>query len=101
MEKTIGKPLEASVTLYVSEAARADFEKISGLPLASFFIVSSVKVEYGEGGGAAGESFPGVSVAIAHCAAPKCARCWIHDEQVGENHEHPTLCPRCAAAVSE
>ena len=103
VEKTIGKPLEASATLYVSEAARADFEKISSLPLASFFIVSAVKVVYGEGEGEGltGDSFPGVSVSITPNAAPKCVRCWIHNEQVGKHPEHPELCPRCATAVSE
>jgi isoleucyl-tRNA synthetase len=40
-------------------------------------------------------------VSIEPSAAPKCVRCWIHDERVGENHEHPALCPRCAAAVSD
>ena len=99
-EKIIGKPLEARVTLYVSDAAKAEFSKIAGMPLSMLFIVSETQVVYGTGDGYEGDEFKGVTTKIEPCAAPKCVRCWMHNEHVGENHEHPELCPRCAAAVS-
>ena len=99
-EKIIGKPLEAAVTLCVSEAARADFEKIADMPLPNLFIVSAVEVVYSDGDGISGESFPGVTVKVAPSTDKKCPRCWTHSPSTGECAEHPELCSRCAAAVS-
>ena len=39
----------------------------------------------------------GVQVAVKASEAPKCERCWAHDEHVGEDPDHPGLCPRCAS----
>ncbi|WP_444318056.1 zinc finger domain-containing protein, partial [Megasphaera sp.] len=30
-----------------------------------------------------------------------CERCWIHSDTVGSDPNHPTLCARCAAVLSE
>ena len=40
----------------------------------------------------------GVKVEVAE--GQKCERCWKYSTEVGENHEHPTLCHRCAEAIS-
>jgi isoleucyl-tRNA synthetase len=37
---------------------------------------------------------------VAQTTAPKCERCWRHRESVGQNSAHPTLCDRCAAAIT-
>jgi len=100
-EKAIGKPLEAKVTLFVSESATASVEKIASMPLSMMLIVSETHILYGDGDGYKGDEFAGVKVRVEPCDAPKCIRCWTHNEHVGENSEHPELCPRCAAAVSE
>lgn len=100
-EKIIGKPLEAKVTLFVSDSARANFEKIASMPLSTLFIVSETKVVYGEGKGYEGDEFKGVTILVESNSAPKCIRCWMHSEHVGEHAEHPELCPRCAAALTE
>ncbi|NLV86227.1 MAG: class I tRNA ligase family protein [Clostridiales bacterium] len=99
-DKTIGKPLEASVTLYLDEEAKERFGKISDMPLSTIFIVSEVNVVYGKGEGNRGESFDGVTVKIAPCTAPKCVRCWTHSHTVGESTEHPELCSRCVSVLS-
>jgi len=101
VEKTIGKPLEAVVALFFSESAKAQFGKIAAMPLSMIFIVSETKVVYGSGEGYEGDEFKGITIQIEPCDAPKCIRCWMHNEHVGENAEHPELCPRCAAAVSD
>jgi len=98
-EKAIGKPLDANVTLFVSDEAKASFEKIKDMPLAADFIVSKVTVEAGTGEGVESEAFKGIKIKIEPSAAPKCPRCWTHSEHVGEDSEHPELCPRCAAAL--
>ena len=100
-EKTIGKPLEAVVTLFVSESAKAQFEKIAAMPLSMLFIVSETNVVFDSGEGYEGDEFKGITIRIEPCNAPKCIRCWMHNEHIGENTEHPELCPRCAVAVSE
>ena len=100
-DKVIGKPLDAEVTLYVSDAAKAEFEKISTLSFKTLFITSEVNIVYGDGEGYAATQFPGVTVRISPCDAPKCVRCWTRDPDVGSDPEHPELCPRCAAAIRE
>ena len=99
-DKHIGKPLEAHVTLYISPEAEESFSKISSQPLEQLFIVSEVTVLKGDGQGYKGELFPGIAIAVSPSSQPRCVRCWTHSASVGEAHEHPELCARCAAAVS-
>ncbi|MBQ3404562.1 MAG: class I tRNA ligase family protein, partial [Oscillospiraceae bacterium] len=98
-QKVIGKPLDAKVTLYVGDEAKAEFERIADRDFKVLCIVSRFDVVYGQGEGYRGERFPGVTVSVENYDAPKCVRCWTKDEGVGQDHEHPELCPRCAAAV--
>lgn len=99
-EKIIGKPLEAKLTLYVSDEAKENFSKIEAMPLPSYFIVSTVDTVYGAGEGYKGEEFEGVTVKVSPSDAPKCIRCWTHSHTVGHNAEHPELCERCACVLS-
>jgi isoleucyl-tRNA synthetase len=98
-EKKIGKPLDAKVILYVSDAAKAAFSAIAGENLAMLCIVSWVETVFGSGEGYAGESFPGVTVRVEPSEAPKCPRCWTRSATVGQQKDYPELCARCAAAV--
>ncbi len=98
--KTVGKSLDAEVTVFVGKTAEKAFEEIKDEPFEPIFIVSKVNVVYGDGDGYGGEAFPGIKVAVAASTAPKCARCWTHNDEVGSNAEHPELCPRCVAAVT-
>ena len=100
-EKIVGKPLDAEITLYVDDAVDAAFQELAALDLKTLFIVSGVEVVKGAGEGHAGTEFPGVTVAVTQSAEPKCARCWIHDKNVGASKEHPGLCPRCLKVISE
>ena len=54
-----------------------------------WLIVSQVTVKTG------GEP----AVEVARAEGGKCERCWKILPAVGSDAEHPTLCPRCAAAV--
>jgi len=93
-EKTVGKPLDAEITLSFADRAVAD--EVSGYDLKTLCIVSKVSVEVGEGEGHKGE-FEGVTVKVTPSEAPKCLRCWIHDDNVSEDG----LCPRCAGVVKK
>ena len=115
-EKIIGKPLDADVTLYMSDDAY-DFVINSGFGirnsesgdvnkpnqtedfLRTIFIVSAVSIVKGKGDGYAGTEFPGVTISVAPSTAPKCARCWTHDKDVGKSADHPELCPRCLRVI--
>ena len=115
-DKVIGKPLDAELTLYLNDEAAAFVANLefdihnseSGDNLTSgrineflriLFIVSGVNIVHGEGDGYVGTEFPGVTVSVIPSAAPKCARCWTHDKDVGKNAEHPELCPRCLSVI--
>ncbi len=98
-EKIIGKPLDAEVTVFANDAA---FEKLSDVTaemLAETCIVSKVTLTGGAGEGYTGTEFEGITVKVIPSTAPKCVRCWAHSDHLGEDPEHPELCPRCTAAV--
>ena len=99
-EKVIGKPLDAEVTIYLDEEGAKAFESIKDENLSLLFIVSKVTAVRGSGAGYAAQAFKGAVIEVKASTAPKCVRCWVHDERVGECAEHPQLCPRCAAAIS-
>jgi isoleucyl-tRNA synthetase len=101
-EKSIGHPLDASVTLGLNSQL---MEKL--LPyqdqLRSIFIVSSVNmVEIDRiEGGLESESMPGLKVMVTPSPDPKCERCWVHDPTVGHDNNHPTICKRCVKVLAE
>ena len=96
-DKSIGKPLDAAVTLHVSEEGEGTMALLEGLDLESLFIVSRVDTVKGSGG-AVGDT-AGVGVSVEPCDAPKCPRCWNRARTVGEVKAHPELCRRCAEVV--
>jgi len=98
-EKTIGKPLDAEVTLYFDDATAAEFENVEAQDLKTLFIVSAVDIAKGVGTGQAGTEFPGLTVLVRASDYPKCVRCWTHSKDVGKSAEHPDLCLRCLDAV--
>ena len=89
-EKVIGKGLEATVTLRVSEADPLPEKYKAALP--ELFNVSSVRLV------AAGEGV-GEGVEAARSADPKCERCWRYVAEVGQDTRYPTVCLRCADAL--
>ena len=94
--KTVGKSLDAEVTLYFSGEAKQTLAELADMDLANLCIVSALDTKEGPGEGFAGES--GVTVAVRPSQAPKCSRCWTHSPLVDPETE---LCPRCAAVLKE
>ena len=104
-QKKIGKALEAHVSLHAGDDATATIlMQTAGLNLAELFIVSDCQVASGrpEDGAVTGQgtAYPGLTVAVTEAKGGKCERCWMHSTQVGQDADHPTLCPRCAAVVA-
>ena len=90
-DKIVKSSLETCVTLRASGEELSFLRKV--LPeLTTVFIVSDVRVEEAQGE---------LTVEVAKAEGEKCERCWAYSPSVGECHEHPTLCARCAAILSE
>ena len=97
--KLIGASLDAKVTLYASGELRTFVESV--LPMLPQVLIASV-VELGAEGenGASATDIEGLTVTVVHADGPKCERCWSYSGDVGSDHDHPTLCARCAAVVN-
>ena len=93
-KKVIGHSLNAKVTLFANEEEYKFLEENKEL-LTTIFIVSALYIKENE---RKDENKVGVKVEVAE--GEKCERCWKYSTEVGENHEHPTLCHRCAEAIS-
>ncbi len=89
-EKVIGKSLEAKIII---KSSAADFDRYTALAdqLKDILIVSGVEVEKSEGE---------TEFVVAKADGEKCDRCWCYSKYVGTNHDHPTLCERCAVAIT-
>ena len=94
---TIGKSLEAYITICTKESSTKDLLAKYEKYLNEIFIVSKVTLSdskddtFIEGG----VSF----VKTEKASHEKCVRCWGHYDSVGSDSEHKELCSRCAEAV--
>jgi isoleucyl-tRNA synthetase len=88
-EKLIGSGLEAGVTVTAPADTLALLQS-AGAELKFLFIVSKVTLAKGEA----------VAVTVEKAPGKKCERCWVYAEDLGENPAHPTVCAKCAAALS-
>ncbi|XJZ28427.1 isoleucine--tRNA ligase [Bacillota bacterium Lsc_1132] len=100
-EKVIGKSLTAKVTLYVNEKTKALLDSIEE-NLQQLFIVSGFEVA------GAYEDAPdnalkleSAAIVVTKAEGETCERCWVVSPEVGQDQEHPGLCPRCAVVVKE
>lgn len=97
-DKVIGNSLDASVELFATGEALEILQSV-GEDLKTFLIVSQAKLVEGTSEEATATGREDLKVAVKAAAGQKCERCWIFSEEVGSDAEHPTLCPRCAAAL--
>jgi isoleucyl-tRNA synthetase len=88
--KVIGSSLEAKVVLTVDKDTTY-FLLNYFEDLRYIFIVSQVEVHQADG----------FKVEIHKADGAKCERCWNYSARVGEFEKYPTVCERCAAALSE
>lgn len=102
-DKTIGHSLDAAVELWADGETLALLQQLGERELATLLIVSQVRIHQGldNATGAACKA-EGMELALAVVAADgeKCERCWMYADTVGSRSEHPTLCSRCAQALS-
>jgi isoleucyl-tRNA synthetase len=102
-DKVIGNSLEAAVNLYAGDDLYSFLNSMAG-ELATVFIVSGAalrRLDEAPGDARRSESLPDLAVSVQPAKGRKCERCWMYHEGVGADAEHPTICPRCAAAIRE
>ncbi len=101
-EKLIGHPLNASVAIS-APAALYDVLSPYADQLNRILIVSETKLSKDEKpeGAFASEEIEGLYIKVSQAPGEKCERCWVFDQEVGKDPEHPTICPRCLAALEE
>jgi len=96
-EKLIGKSLEAKVTLVPKDTETK--EVLQSIEHLHQYLIVSEAVIADEAANAASYNY--VDVLVEVHPGEKCERCWVSSETVGEDHDHPGLCSRCATIVRE
>jgi isoleucyl-tRNA synthetase len=91
--KSIGKALEAKVTLIGRSAAIVDTDTRAVAALRELINVSQLGLD-----GKAGHSD---NVSVSKADGQKCERCWHWETDIGQNAGHPTICGRCVEAVKQ
>src|SRR5699024_10084011 len=93
------KAQDTEVTISVSAE---DAAALAAEDLATLCIVSKVTVTTDAVEGEKNEDclIP-CTIAVKLSEAPKCPRCWNHNEHIGTEGHHAELCDRCAAVVGE
>ncbi|MCU9612180.1 isoleucine--tRNA ligase [Caldibacillus lycopersici] len=100
-EKVIGKSLTAKVSLYVTNSVKELLASISE-NIGQIFIVSDFEIAgaYEEAPDSA-LKLENAAIVVTKAEGETCDRCWVVTPEVGHDHDHPTLCPRCASVVKE
>lgn len=98
--KTIGKSLEAKVTVYAKDDVVALLND-ANIDFAQLSIVSAFEVAAIEEAPAEALTLEHVSVVVEKATGEKCERCWSISETVGSNEAQPTVCARCAEVVEK
>jgi len=95
-EKTIGHSLDARITIAAPQKLRelilAHLEDMRSL-----MIVSQLQVadEKDIASPFKSTEIEGLVVGVEKARGSKCERCWIYEETVGADANHPTVCARC------
>jgi|GEM_PF-2018900 len=103
-EKVIGHPLEAEV-LVKAEGELAVFLRDEWATVKEIAIISELS-ELLEDSPEVGvrytsEEIPGFEIQVQPAPGEKCLRCWTRSTSVGANIDHPEICDRCSAVISE
>ncbi|MBZ4642508.1 MAG: Isoleucyl-tRNA synthetase [Deferribacteraceae bacterium] len=99
VEKVIGHPLDAKVTIGASDDILSILKADEGIE--KIFIVSEVVLKKFE---EVEEGFipenRKLKIAVEASNNEKCERCWIKSETVGKFEDHKTICERCYNEIS-
>ncbi|MBM6925703.1 isoleucine--tRNA ligase [Pseudoflavonifractor phocaeensis] len=88
---------EVTISVSAEDAAALAAEDLATLCIVSKVTVTTETVE----GEKNEDCLIPCTIAVKLSEAPKCPRCWNHNEHIGTDGHHAELCPRCAAVVGE
>lgn len=100
-DRLIGHSLEAHVDIF-AQGDLFTFLKNEEKEFPSFFITSSVSINFNDGDGTPpldafqGKEVEGLFVSVSRAKGDKCERCWNYSESVGTDSGHPAVCKRCS-----
>ncbi|TWJ19050.1 isoleucine--tRNA ligase [Geobacter argillaceus] len=100
--KTIGHSLDAKVTINAAALEAVQLHEFNeNNSLRDVFIVSAVDLTTPivPGSGYRSEAVDGLTILVTAAPGEKCERCWCYSEELGSESDHPTICPKCTAAV--
>ena len=94
----IGHSLDARVLLNIANAEYSFIKDYTENEVSDLFIVSQVKFVNDN---LAESEIEGINIGVEKASGEKCERCWKYDEEVGHDHNHSDVCPRCAKVLNE
>ncbi|NMC92501.1 MAG: isoleucine--tRNA ligase [Smithella sp.] len=95
-EKVIGHSLDARISIALPDKMK-DLFAAHLEDLRALLIVSQLQLveESAIANPYKSEEIKGLAVGVEKARGAKCERCWIYEESVGANADHPTVCGRC------
>lgn len=98
-DKTIGKSLEAAVTIYPDEQLSSLLSGVEDLE--NLLIVSAVSLESPQTSPpASAEKYESCALEVHRAEGEKCERCWKVSPTVGNDAEHPNICEQCRRTIT-
>ena len=94
----IGHSLDARVLLNIANTEYSFIKDYTENEVSDLFIVSQVKFVNDN---LAESEIEGISISVEKASGEKCERCWKYDEEVGHDHNHLDVCPRCASVLEK
>ena len=94
----IGHSLDARVLLNIANDEYSFIKDYTENEVSDLFIVSQVKFVNDS---LAESEIEGISIGVEKAFGEKCERCWKYDEEVGHDHNHSDVCPRCASVLEK
>ena len=94
----IGHSLDARVLLNIANDEYLFIKDYTENEVSDLFIVSQVKFVNDN---LAESEIEGISISVEKASGEKCERCWKYDEEVGHDHNHSDVCPRCASVLEK
>ena len=94
----IGHSLDARVLLNIANDEYSFIKDYTENEVSDLFIVSQVKFVNDN---LAESEIEGISISVEKASGEKCERCWKYDEEVGHDHNHLDVCPRCASVLEK
>jgi isoleucyl-tRNA synthetase len=99
----IGSSFDAQINLLTKDQIRYNFLTSLKNDLTECFKVSAVEVERRDSlpQDKVSKAYPDIALIVKNADGLKCPRCWNYSEGIGKSVEHPLICAKCEAAITE